>query len=84
MQNIANVDNERDKKVFYVCGLFIAKTIQPHDIVNYVNCFMPIIPYLDTYSKIEELHRGNEDEDIQVDTTKIKISLQCSFTCMRL
>lgn len=25
-----------------------------------------------------------EDDDLKVDTTKIKISLQCSFTCMKL
>ena len=43
---------------------------------------MPIIPYSETYKKIEQLH--NEDDDIKVDTTKIKISLQCSFTCLRL
>lgn len=85
MQNVAPVDNDRDKKVTYVCALFIAKTIQINDILNHVTTFMPIITYAETYAKIDKLHRSNEeDEDLQVDTTKIKIPLLCSITCMRL
>lgn len=82
MQNTALVDNERDKKVTYVCGLFIAKTIQPHDIISFVNCYMPVIPYSETFKKIELLRQGNEE--VEVVTTKIMISLQCSFSCTKL
>lgn len=49
---------------------------------------MPVVTYAETFQKIEKLHREalNEeaDDDLQVDTTKIKISLLCSFTCLRL
>ena len=88
MQNVANVDNKRDKDVTYVCGLFIAKTIQLPEIVNFVTNYMPVITYTETFNKIEKLHHEalNEEDDghLQADTTKIKISLLCSFTCMRL
>ena len=53
MQNTAQEFNERDKKVTYACALFIAKTISLHDMVNYVSCYMPVIPYSETYKQIE-------------------------------
>ena len=68
MQNVANVDNKRDKEVTYVCGLFIAKTIQLPDIVNFVTCYMPVITYAETFQKIEKLHydalHEEEDDDL--------------------
>ena len=88
MQNVANVDNRRDKDVTYVCGLFIAKTVHLTEIVSFVTNFMPVITYSETFEKIEKLHQDalneEEDDDLKVDTTKIKISLLCSITCMRL
>lgn len=53
MQNVSNVDNDRDKKVTYVCGLFIVKTVQMPEIVNFVTSYMPIITYAETYKKFE-------------------------------
>lgn len=63
MQNVATVDNERDKKVTYVCTLVVAKTIPLPDIVNFVTCYMPVIPYSDTFAKIHKLHKESNDED---------------------
>ena len=52
----------------YVCGLFIAKTIQLPDIVNFVTCYMPVITYAETFQKIEKLHydalHEEEDDDL--------------------
>ena len=65
MQNVANVDNRRDKDVTYVCALFIAKTVHLTEIVSFVTNFMPVITYSETFEKIEKLHQDalNEEED---------------------
>ena len=52
MQNTADVDNDRDRQVSYVCGLFISKTIQIPDVVNFVTNYVPVIPYQETFAEV--------------------------------
>ena len=85
IHNANEADNERDRQVTYVCGLFIAKTIAIPNVINFVTTYVPVIPYSETFRKIEELGRGcDDDEEIQVETTSRKIKLLCSFTLKRL
>ncbi len=55
MQNTAEVDNDRDRHTTYVCGLFISKTIPIPDVVSYVTNYMPVIPYLETFTEVKRL-----------------------------
>lgn len=63
MHNAAEADNERDKQVSFVCGLYIAKTIAIPDISHFVCNYVPSIPYTETFRKIEELGKQDENDD---------------------
>ena len=64
MHNVGNSEGDKEKRVTYVAALFICKTIQPIDIINYINTYQPIIPYSETFEKFENLHKQNDDDEL--------------------
>jgi len=74
-----NAKLESDKDVFYVCGLFMTKTIQPEQISSFVLNYQKVIPYSHTYQLLLKLHNTKDDDGFEMEK-KIKIGLTCGFT----
>ena len=75
---IHNSKQDQDD-IFYVCGLFMTKTIQPELITSFVIKYQKIIPYEHTYARLLKLHNAKEEDGFEMDK-KIKIGLTCGFT----
>jgi hypothetical protein len=77
----SKLEKDQDRDVFYVCGLFMTKSVLPEDITKFILNYQRVIPYDHTYQKLLKLHNTKDDDALQMEQ-KITIALTCGITAM--
>ena len=70
----------------FAAALFVVKTYETRDLVNFVKELQPMIPYSQTYQKFKEIGQkaDENDDECMVDTKQVNIKLMCDFTMAKL
>ena len=79
----SKMDKDSEKDVFYVCGLFMTKTIAPDVITQFILNYQRVIPYEHTYNRLLKLHNTKDDDGFQMEQ-KISIALTCGISAMQI
>ena len=69
-----------DDKLYYVGAMMISKAFPITEIISFVDSLTPRIWFQTTYQKIKKWNQQGEEDDLQVASKVIMISLTCKIT----
>jgi hypothetical protein len=74
----------------YVCAIFIVKSFDPHDLINFIKNYQPVVPFERGLELIKKRFvkpastLTNQDDECQIHCSDLKIDLICNNTLLKI
>jgi hypothetical protein len=68
----------------YVCAVFVVKNINPHDFMNFIKLYQPVIPFSKGYEIIKQMLSTLDEVDVVDNDKSLTIDLTCSITLKKI